>query len=70
MFRDNESCIKVLLNPNSTGLTDLNESESNLIVAIRRLLPKFYNLYLAHIYVHLDDDVPMSKLPFEAQINI
>ena len=62
MFCDNEGYIKVLLNPNPTGLTDLNESESDLTVAIRRLLPKFDNLHLAHVYGHQDDNVPASEL--------
>jgi len=32
--------------------------------------PKLRNLHLAHIYGHKDDNIPASKPPFEAQINI
>ena len=61
MLCDNKGCIKVLLNPNPTGLTNLNQYESNITVAIRRLLPKFNNLHLAHVYGHQNDNVPVSE---------
>ena len=70
MFCDSKGCIKVLLNLNPTGLTNLNESESDLTVVIRRLLPKFHNLHLACVFAHQDDNVPVSELPSKTQINV
>ena len=73
IFCDNEECTKALLDPNTSGLIGLNEAESNLITAIRWLIPTFQNHNLTHTHVyggHQDDCTPVNELPFEAQTNI
>ena len=70
MFRYIKICITVLLSTNPPGHTDLNNAESNLITAIRRLLPKFPNLHLEQVERHQEDHIPVCKLAFKAELNI
>ena len=70
LWCDSESVVDRLTHKSEMSLTDMTSPESDLLLVARRYLKELPNVTLQHVYEHQDDDTPVSKLPFEAQLNI
>ena len=70
LWCDNEAVVNVLQPGRECTLTDMTESESDLVKAARRYLRQLRKVTVSHVYGHQEDHVTYNDLPFEAQLNI
>ena len=70
LWCDNEAVVNVLQSGREYTLTDMTESESDLVKAARQYLRQLQKVTVSHVYGHQEDHVTYNDLPFEAQLNI